>query len=52
MLLLVPFLQLQFERGQHGKPFLLPSSAASADQAVASRLQFNLAHTQSVLGAS
>jgi hypothetical protein len=42
-------LQLQFGRGPHGKPFLQPCSASAADQALAGRLQFNLAHTQSVI---
>lgn len=42
--------QLVFGKGAHGKPYLQPASAAAADQVLAGSLQFNLAHTQSVLG--
>ncbi len=37
-------------RGPHSKPSLLAGSAADADKAVAARLQFNVAHTESILG--
>jgi len=50
LLLLLSALQLQFARGVHGKPYLKLASAAAADQALGAQLQFNLAHTQSVIG--
>jgi hypothetical protein len=43
-------LQLQFERGPHGKPHLMPESAGAAAADVASQLQFNLSHTEALLG--
>eukprot|EP00775_Hariotina_reticulata_P010714 gene10714-10870_t len=44
--------QLQFFKNEHGKPFLLPESAAAIEscQTVAAQLQFNLSHTASLLG--
>lgn len=50
LLLLLLALQLQFSRGVHGKPYLKLASAAAADQGLGAQLQFNLAHTQSVIG--
>lgn len=42
--------QLRFGRGPFGKPELLPDSAAEAARPAAAQLQFNLSHTDSLLG--
>jgi hypothetical protein len=42
--------QLRFDRGPHGKPHLQLASVAAADRQVAAQLQFNLAHTHSMIG--
>jgi phosphopantetheinyl transferase len=47
---LLTVLQLKFERGPHGKPHLIPESAGAAAADVASQLQFNLSHTEALLG--
>jgi hypothetical protein len=49
-LLCMPVLQLLFQRGPHGKPHLIPESAGAAAADVASQLQFNLSHTEALLG--
>lgn len=41
--------QLQFGRGEHGKPHLLTHSGDHGHHGIARRLQFNLSHTRSLL---
>ena len=43
-------MQLSFDAGPHGKPQLVPKSAAAAAQRIAGQLQFNLSHTTSLIG--
>lgn len=43
-------LQLLFGRGQHGKPFLVQQPIAGDQHSMASLLQFNLSHTEALLG--
>lgn len=50
LLCCVLLLQLTFGKGPHGKPFLQHASADAADQVLAAKLEFNLSHTQSILG--
>lgn len=50
LFVLVLLLQLAFGKGPHGKPFLQHTSADAADQVLAAKLEFNLSHTQSILG--